>query len=131
MEHGDRIDIYADFDLGHMERSRCLHTDNVIDPAIKIFEDMLKDLGRAKTIKIISLNQYIWGKNETHERPNNGDIDFTQAAKLIGQSMHAGNLKNPVTIFETHPIYYKWFFSREGIVYCEGLEYSFNQGANK
>lgn len=125
-----RIGIYADLDLGHLERSRARHPDEIVDPAVKVLEDIMRDPRRAKNVKIISLNQYKEG-NRTHERLDDGIIDLQQATHILGRSMLEGKAEDVTSLIEAYPFHYDWFMSKEGFVYCQSLQNSFNNGAMK
>jgi hypothetical protein len=122
--------IYADLDLGHLERSRARRSGEVIDPATKILEDVMGDPRRAKNVKIVSLNQYKEG-DRTHERFDDGIIDLRQAAHILGRSMKEGKAEGVTSLIEAYPSHYDWFMSNEGLVYCQSLQQSFNSGAGK
>lgn len=125
-----KIGIYADLDLGYLERSRARRPDEGIDPAVKILEDVMSDPKRAKNVRIVSLNQYKEG-DRTHERFDDGIIDLPQAAHIIGRSMREGITEDVTSLIEAYPFHYDWFMSNEGLVYCQSLQQSFNKGSGK
>ncbi|CAN5183375.1 hypothetical protein BH11PAT1_BH11PAT1_3960 [soil metagenome] len=45
--------------------------------------------------------------------------------------MHEGKVEDVTALIEAYLFHYDWFMSYEGLVYCQGLQLFFNQGAKK
>lgn len=129
-DSANRIAIYADLDLGHLERSRAGRPDQDVSSALQVLEDIMVDPNRAKNVKIISLNQYKQG-DRTHERLDDGIVDLPEATRILGRSMQEGKAEGVTALIEAYPFHYDWFMSNEGLVYCQSLQQSFNNGAGK